>query len=49
MLGGRICVQPGVEIGAEVLYEAWTCLPTAEAVDIDAVQNGLNSVDGPEL
>ena len=33
MRGGRICVQPGVKIGAEVLYEPWTCLPTSEAVE----------------
>ena len=33
VLGGRLCVQAGVEIGAEVLYEPWTCLPTNEAVD----------------
>ena len=33
MLGGRVCVQAGVEIGAEVLFEPWTCLPTSEAVD----------------
>ena len=39
MLGGRICVQGGVEIGAEVLYEAWTCLPTSEAVDYGDLQN----------
>jgi hypothetical protein len=39
MLGGRICVQPGVRIGAEVLYEPWTCLPTSEAVDFGALQN----------
>jgi hypothetical protein len=38
MLGGSICVQPGVEIGAEVLYEPWTCLPTSEAVDLDSSQ-----------
>jgi len=33
MLGGRVCLQPGVEVGAEVLYEPWTCLPTSEAVE----------------
>ena len=49
MLGGRICVQPGVEIGAEVVYEAWTCLPTSEAVDIDSVQDDLNPADEAEL
>ena len=35
VLGGRLCVQPGVEIGAEILYEAWTCLPTSDAVELD--------------
>jgi hypothetical protein len=38
VLGGRLCVQPGVQIGAEVLYEGWTCLPTSEAVELDAVR-----------
>jgi len=33
MRGGRICVQPGVKIGAEVLYEPWACLPTSDAVE----------------
>jgi len=33
VLGGRLCVQAGVEIGAEVLYEPWTCIPTNEAVE----------------
>jgi hypothetical protein len=36
LLGGRLCVQPGVEIGAEILYEAWACLPTSDAVEVDA-------------
>lgn len=31
---GRLCVQPGVTIGAEVLFEAWTCLPTSDAIDV---------------
>jgi hypothetical protein len=39
LLGGRICVQGGVEIGAEALYEPWTGLPTSEAVDYDDLQN----------
>jgi hypothetical protein len=30
---GRVCVQPGVRVGAEVLYEPWTCLPTSDAID----------------
>jgi hypothetical protein len=38
VLGGRLCVQPGVQIGAEILYENWTCLPTSEAVDLDDVR-----------
>jgi hypothetical protein len=42
-------VQPGVEIGAEVLYEAWTCLPTSEAVDVDSVQDGLDLADEAAL
>jgi ABC-2 family transporter protein len=30
--GGVICVQPGVAIAAsQVLFESWTCLPTADA------------------
>ena len=33
-----VSVQPGVQIGAEVLYEGWTCLPTSEAVELDAVR-----------
>jgi hypothetical protein len=39
MSSGRLCVQPGVEIGAEVLYEPWTCLPTRDAVDLQGEQN----------
>lgn len=39
MRGGRVCVQPGVRLGAEVLYEPWTCLPTSEAVDFDALRS----------
>lgn len=35
MFGGRVCVQAGVSVGAEVLYEPWTCLPTSEAVDVN--------------
>jgi hypothetical protein len=37
MIGGRVCVQPGVRVGAEVLFESWTCLPTADAVDFAAI------------
>jgi hypothetical protein len=33
MFGGRVCVQPGVRVGAEILFEPWTCLPTSDAVD----------------
>jgi hypothetical protein len=46
MLGGRICVQGGVEIGAETLYEPWTCLPTSEAVDYGDLRPAQNSPDG---
>jgi hypothetical protein len=42
MMGGRICVQGGVEIGAETLYEPWTCLPASDAVDYGALQRGQN-------
>jgi hypothetical protein len=45
MLGGRVCVQPGVRVGAEVLYEPWTCLPTSEAVDFEALRRGANRFD----
>jgi hypothetical protein len=31
--GALVCVQPGVHVGAEVLYEPWTCLPTRDALD----------------
>jgi hypothetical protein len=37
--GGRVCVQPGVRLGAEVLYEPWVCLPTSDAVAFDAVRS----------
>jgi len=49
MLGGRICVQGGVEIGAEVLYEPWRCQPTSEAVDYGDLQNGRDTNDDAEL
>ena len=49
MVGGSICVQPGVEIGAEVLYEAWTCLPTSEAVDFDSLQEAPTPAEESEL
>jgi hypothetical protein len=29
--GGQICVQPGVNLEREVLYEPWVCLPTGDA------------------
>jgi hypothetical protein len=38
MSGGQVCVQPGVRIGAETLYEPWVCLPTSEAGDFGASQ-----------
>jgi len=47
MSGGRVCVQPGVNVGEEVLYEPWTCLPTSEAIDyLDVLQSELGSADG---
>jgi hypothetical protein len=45
MYGSRICVQPGVRIGDEVLYEPWTCLPTRDAVDYNDAIRGLDSGD----
>jgi hypothetical protein len=48
MRGGRICVQGGVEIGAETLYEPWTCLPTRDAVDYGDLQRDRDSPDGGE-
>lgn len=47
MLGSRVCVQPGVRVGAEVLYEPWTCLPTSEAVDFGASQSEPTPSDVP--
>jgi hypothetical protein len=32
-LAGRLCVQPGVRVGAEMLFEAWACLPASDAID----------------
>jgi hypothetical protein len=34
--GGRLCVQAGVNVGAEVLFEPWACLPTSEAIEFGA-------------
>jgi hypothetical protein len=42
MSGGRVCMQPGVRVGAEVLYEPWTCLPTSDAVDFNALRTEQN-------
>ncbi len=39
MSGGQVCVQPGVNVGAEVLYEPWTCLPTSDAVDLSELRS----------
>jgi hypothetical protein len=48
MSGGRVCVQPGVYVGGEVLYEPWTCLPTSDAVDFEAWGSEQNSAaEGP--
>ena len=49
MLGGRICVQGGVEIGAEVLYEPWRCLPASDAVDYGDLQDARDPGDDAEL
>jgi hypothetical protein len=49
MLGGRICVQGGVEIGAEVLYEPWRCLPASDAVDYRDLRNERDPGDDAEL
>ena len=46
MRGGRICVQGGVEIGAETLYEPWSCLPTRDAVDYGDLEEVQDSADG---
>ena len=46
MRGGRICVQGGVEIGAETLYEPWSCLPTRDAVDYGDLEELQDSADG---
>jgi hypothetical protein len=43
VLGGRLCVQAGVEIGAEVLFEPWACLPTTDAVDYAELVRERNS------
>jgi hypothetical protein len=42
MLGGGVCVQPGVRVGDEILYEPWTCLPTSEAIDFSALRAEQN-------
>ncbi|WP_153067475.1 hypothetical protein [Steroidobacter cummioxidans] len=45
--GGVICVQPGVAIApSQVLYESWTCLPTADASEWVS-EDGLNEGAGP--
>jgi hypothetical protein len=49
MLGGRVCVQAGVEIGAEVLFEPWTCLPASEAVDYTELLRERNSAGNGAL
>lgn len=48
MRGGRICVQGGVEIGAETLYEPWTCLPTRDAVDYGELQRARSPDENGE-
>jgi hypothetical protein len=47
--GGRLCVQPGVEVGAEVLYEPWTCLPTSDAMDYGALPRAEAPADDGAL
>jgi hypothetical protein len=42
-------VQGGVEIGAEVLYEPWACLPASDAVDYGNLQNERDPGDDAEL
>jgi hypothetical protein len=42
MLGGRVCVQPGVYVGAEILFESWLCLPTSEAADFNGFRSEGN-------
>ncbi|GFE81441.1 hypothetical protein GCM10011487_34410 [Steroidobacter agaridevorans] len=45
--GGVICVQPGVAIApSQVLYESWTCLPTADASEWIS-EEGLNEGAAP--
>ncbi len=33
--GGRVCIQPGIAIGGETLFEPWICLPVGDAVEWD--------------
>jgi hypothetical protein len=42
---GRLCVQAGVTVGAEVLYEPWTCLPTSDAIDADTLDDAASGDD----
>ena len=42
---GRLCVQPGVTVGAEVLFEPWTCLPTSDAIDADSLDDAASAAD----
>lgn len=35
VVNGRVCVQPGVEIGDQVLFEPLTCLPVSDALVLD--------------
>lgn len=44
--GGRLCVQAGVSVGAEILFEPWTCLPTNEAVDFGVPRRGRDGANG---
>ena len=42
---GRVCVQPGVDVGAEILFEPWVCLPASDAVELDELDDGDDAED----
>jgi ABC-type transport system involved in multi-copper enzyme maturation permease subunit len=44
--GGAICVQPGVMVAPmQVLFEPWTCLPTADASEWEGAERGKEFED----
>jgi hypothetical protein len=45
LYGGRVCVQAGVGIGADILFESWTCLPINEAVNLSGERSGVDSTE----